>query len=427
MKFPVKIALPFRLKLLLAFLAAAGTGIYISYIGVKNSAGPFSEQIAGAKLTARLDIAAAVMNAEINASLERTRLLAALPALRGILAGGSAGGQPEDKVLSGPLAAVGGIAANITGMDLADKHGRVKASLENENRGADLSRRPDFRFGIKDHYISAPRLNGRDLSYYITVPVLAAAGEKTGPLGALRCRFKAAPAPLAALDSLRVKSTLLALAKRGGQRIILTAGNEPARELDVKAAEASQFLPALEGRERASVLPDAGCGRALYASRAISGPDWVLAAKEPFSASAQPAAALLDRARLTALLAFTFLATAAFFAAGAITGPLRGLAREAETLLEECGMPAGPAARLVEPEALTTAISDAASTLKHHASRDLELETETEKLREEEADLKTQNDELEKLNKYLMEREIKISELKKEISELREKVGSSTE
>jgi hypothetical protein len=31
------------------------------------------------------------------------------------------------------------------------------------------------------------------------------------------------------------------------------------------------------------------------------------------------------------------------------------------------------------------------------------------------------------LNKYLMEREIKISELKKEISELREKVGGGVQ
>ncbi len=423
MQFPVKIYLPFRLKLLLAFLAAAGAGIYLSYSGLKNAAGPFSEQEAGAKLTAGLDIAAAVINAEVNTRLERTRLLAARPELREMLAAVTAGEKSPSRL----PAAGGGASPEIVGLDLADAKGRVAASLKRDGRGTDLSRRQDFRLGIKGHYVSAPRLLGKDFGYDITVPVLAAGGKAPRTLGALRCRFKAAPAQLAALGALRAEGAALVLAKRGGQRLLLTAGSAPGRELNLKSPEAAPFLPALEGRDGSSVYAEAGGGKAVYASRTLSGPDWVLTLKAPFSPAAQPAAALLGQVRLNALLAFTFLATAAFFVVGSLTGPLREIAREAATLLEECGRPTSRSERLAEPEVLAAAISEAAAALKQQASRDLELETETEKLREEEADLKTQNDELEKLNKYLMEREIKISELKKEISELREKVGNSAE
>lgn len=422
MQFPVKIYLPFRLKLLLAFLAAAGAGIYLSYSGLKNAAGPFSEQEAGAKLTAGLDIAAAVINAEVNTRLERTRLLAARPALREILAAGTA----EEKSLSRLLAAEGGAATEVVSLDLADAKGRVAASLEKGGLGTDFSQRLDFRLGIKGHYVSAPRAGERAFYYDITVPV-PAGGKASLPLGALRCRFKTGPAQLAALDALRAAGTVLVLAKRGGQRLLLTEGNAPGRYFELKSPEGAPFLPALEGREGSSVSAEAGGGKAVYASRALSGPDWVLTLKAPFSPAAQPMAGLLGQARLNALLAFTFLAAAAFFVVGSLTGPLREIAREAATLLEECGRPSNPSERLNEPEVLAAAISEAATVLRQQATRDLALETETEKLREEEADLKTQNDELEKLNKYLMEREIKISELKKEISELREKVGTSTE
>jgi len=421
MQIPVKIYLPFRLKLLLAFLAAAGAGIYLSYSGLRNAAGPFSEQQAGARLTDRLDIAAAVINAEVNTRLERARLLAALPVMRETLASGPAAGFPR-------LPAAGeSAAAEISGMDLADAGGKITASRQKDGQGTVLPRRADLRLGAKGGYISAPRLSGKDIGYDITVPVFAEAGKTARPLGALRCRFKAATGQLAALDSLRQQGTVLVLAKRGGQKFTLSEGAALARELNIKTPEAAPFLPALEGKEGAVLSDEAGGGRAIYASRVITGPDWVLAVKAPFSPDAQPMAGLLGHVRLNALLAFTFLATAAFFVVGSLTGPLRGVAREAAALLEECGRPAGPSERLSEPDVLAAGISEAAAALKRQASRDLELETETEKLREEEADLKTQNDELEKLNKYLMEREIKISELKKEISELREKVGSSAE
>lgn len=423
MQFQVKIYLPFRLKLLLAFLAAAGAGIYLSYSGLKTAAAPFAEQQAGALLTARLDIAAAMLNAGINADLELARRLAARPELREMLAGG----QTDAKALGRLQGAVPPVSGILAGLDLADTKGLVTASVKTEGSGADLSRRADFRLGTKKYYISGPRLSGKDIGYDVTVPVFTAAGSASRPLGALRCRFKTAPAQLAALDALRAEGAALVLAKRGGQRLTLTDGNGPARELNLKTPEAAPFLTALESKDGAPVSAETGAGRAIYASRAITAPDWVLVLKAPFVPAAQPAAGLLERVRLNALLAFTFLATAAFFVVGSLTGPLRGMAREAATLLAECGRPPAPAERLSEPDVLAAAISEAASALKQQATRDLELETETEKLREEEADLKTQNDELEKLNKYLMEREIKISELKKEISELREKVGSSAE
>lgn len=427
MSFPVKIYLPFRLKLLLAFLAFAVAGIYLSYSGFRTAAGTFTEEETGGRFLARLDVAAAVINAEVSTGLERARLLAARPAMREILARSAAAGGPADrKELSRLLAGEAGAAGGLTGLDLADAKGRVAATMEQDGRGADLSRRIDFRLGIKEPYVSAPRGSDNSFFYDITVPVLAAAG-KGRPLGILRCRYMALPAQLAALEALRAGGTDLMLAKRGGQKLLLAEGNAPAREVNLKAPEAAPFLPALEGKEGSSVSGGTGTDKSIYASRVLNGPDWILALKTPYSAAEQRTAGLLAGARLNALLAFTLLAAASFFVVGSLTGPLRGIAREAAALLAECGMPAVAGDRLCEPEVLTAAIAEAASAMKQQASRDLDLETEAEKLREEEADLKTQNDELEKLNKYLMEREIKISELKKEISELREKVGSAAE
>lgn len=428
MPFPVKIYLPFRLKLLLAFLAAAGAGIYLSYSGFRSAAESFYDAETGGQFMARLDLAAAVINAEVNTGLERARLLAARPAMREILARNAAAGGPADrKELSRLLAAEAGAAGGLTGLDLADAKGRVAATMEKDGRGTDLSRRIDFRLGLKGPYVSAPRGGYNSFFYDITVPVPAAAGRAARPVGVLRCRYMALPAQLAALEALRTDGTDLVLAKRGGQRLLLAERNAPAREINLKAPEAAPFLPAMEGKEGSSVSGETGAGKAIYASRVLDGPDWILGLKAPFSSASQRLSALLERARFNALLVFTFLAAASFFVVGSLTGPLRGIAREAAALLQECGRPAEPEERLSEPEVLTAAIAQASSALKQQASRDLDLETETEKLREEEADLKTQNDELEKLNKYLMEREIKISELKKEISELREKVGSAVE
>jgi hypothetical protein len=427
MQFPGKTHTPFRLKLLLALLAAAGAGILLSYAGFKNSVGPYSEDEAGKLLLAKLDIAAAVLNSEIGADLDKARLLAARPALRELLARGARNsGQAEGGELLKSLAQAAGAAEGITILDLADARGRMAASLEARGPGTDLSRRMDFRMGLKGQYVSAPRPDKNSFSYEITVPV-PEAGGRARPVGALRCRFKAGPALRAALEALRAGGASLALAKRGGRKIYFFGEAGQGRELSLKAGEAAPFLPALEGREGTYVSHETENMGTTYASRTLTVPDWTLALKTPFQPLARPEAGLLARARVLAALSFALLAAAAFFVASFLTGPLHDTAREAALLLEECGRPAEHPDALSEPSVLAGALSEAASAMKQQAYRDAELETETEKLREEEADLKTQNDELEKPNKYLMEREIKISELKKEISELREKVGSAAE
>jgi hypothetical protein len=218
----------------------------------------------------------------------------------------------------------------------------------------------------------------------------------------------------------------MVLAKKNARNILLIESARPAREVSLKVPEGAAFLPALSGREGASAAEEGSSGRMLYAWRTIPDSDWIIAAKTPFRPGSENFASLLERARLSALLAFVLLAAAAFFASGLLTAPLGEAGRQAAALLEQCGK-TGAHKNLCEPRLLAGAIEDAAGLLKKQSSRDLELETETEKLREEEADLKSQNDELEKLNKYLMERETKISELKKEISDLREKVGGGVQ
>jgi hypothetical protein len=243
----------------------------------------------------------------------------------------------------------------------------------------------------------------------------------------LRFRFRIIPAQQAALRALRGSGSALVLAKSSGRNMILEEGSSPAREIHLRSTEAAPFLPALSGKDGVTSVDGGASGKALYAFRAINTPDWIIAAKTPFSPAAEPAGKLLAGIRINAALIFAVLAAAAFFTVNLLAAPLREAGNRAASLLEQCGKPVEDKKHFYEPDALARAIEDAAGLLKNQTSHDIALETETEKLREEEADLKSQNEELEKLNKYLMEREIKISELKKEIDDLREKVGGGVQ
>ncbi|HAT72710.1 MAG TPA: hypothetical protein DCS63_07830 [Elusimicrobia bacterium] len=426
MPFYGKLFLPFRLKLLLVILAAAGAGSYSSYSGFRGALKPFHEDEAGGRLISRLELAAAVIDEDVKSGLALARLTAARTGLREALGRHNANpGLPADKAdLSRRLADAA--SGSVIGLDLVGTDGKVAASLD-KRIGLDLSSRADIQIGSKRPYITGPRAENGKIVYEVTVPVPALAGTTARPLGVLRCRFLAASEQEAALRPLRQGGATLVLAKKGGQQLIAAEGPGFAREVNLKSPKGSLFLPAISGPEGAASFEEGISGRMITGWKSIPSPGWIIAARIPFLPAAESSARLLERARLHALLSFILLAAAAFFAAGLLAAPLCEAGRQTAFLLEQCGIPAADRKRLCEPGPLAGAIEEAAGILKRQSSRGLELETETEKLREEEADLQSQNDELEKLNKYLMERETKISELKKEISDLREKVGGGVQ
>jgi hypothetical protein len=430
MSFSGKVLLSFRLKLLLAILAAAAAGIYLCYGGVKSALRPYEEDEAGAKLLARLDLAAAALESETASGLERAGMTAARTGLREILSRQTEGqSAPTDAAaIQDRLHDAAQASPSMVSIDLLAPSGRTAASLEKSGIGTDHSKAEYFRRGLRGGYISAPQAVNGNLYYEIAVPAPLPKGKPgRGPAGVLRCRFKALPRLQQTLGSLSSAGLTLAIGKLSGEKLILTAPGVAAKEFSAKAPEAAAFVPFMSGGERFSSNAKRGPGGMLYAARAVAGTDWVAAAGMPLGSAAGAASGLLERVRLTALLAFMLLAVSAVFAVNLLAGPLTEAGRQAGELLEICGMPPAGEQGLREPAAMAAAMETAAALIKKHTSKDVELETETEKLREEEADLKSQNDELEKLNKYLMEREIKISELKKEISELREKVGGGVQ
>jgi len=364
------------------------------------------------------------MDEDVKNGLTLARLTAARTGLREVLARhNTAHGLPSDTAdLARRLADAAAASSNIAGLDLAGTDGRIAASLEKKRLGLALSSTADLRLGQIKAYISAPRVESDGIFYDVSVPVPALTAAAGRPLGVLRCRFIVAPAQKAAMRTLRTGGLALVLAKKGSRQLIIGEGPGPAREINLKSPEGALFLPALS-REEGVSAEEGISGRMLYGWKNIPSAGWLIAARTPFPSGTGNSEKLLGRARLSALLAFVLLAVAAFFTAGLLAAPLGEAGRQAALLLEQCGKPAADKKLLCEPGALAGAIEEAAGILKKQSSRDLELETETEKLREEEADLQSQNVELEKLNKYLMERETKISELKKEIADLREKVG----
>ncbi|MBI5744059.1 MAG: hypothetical protein HY952_05885 [Elusimicrobia bacterium] len=424
MSFSTRTQLPYRLKLLLALLAAGAAGAWLSYAGFRGALKPYSDEAAGKYLLARLDLGAAIIDGEVSSALEQARLTAARTGLRELLSRyNSSASLPSAKADLGKLLSDATASGSIGALQLAGRSGAIAATI-GTGQGKTKITGADARSLQKGQPVSGPRAEDGVFNYDITVPVPPLPGDGTAPLGTLRCTFKLGPAGRKALGDLLSSGFTLALARKNGQRLVVTETPGKVREFSVKASEISPFLPALSGSEGISRMED---GAAIYGWRPIDTPGWVIAGRAQFLPFSESYSKLLAKARARALLAIALIAAAAFLVAGLLCAPLAEAGRQAAALLEQCGAPPAGSLDLREPEHLAGAIGEAAAMLKKQSSRDLALETEAEKLREEEADLKSQNDELEKLNKYLMEREIKISELKREISDLREKVGGGAQ
>lgn len=417
MPFSHETLVPFRLKLLLAMLLAAGAGTWLTYKGFKSELKPFTNEAAGELLLSKLELRASLIDSELRAGLEKARLSASCTSLREMLAKHNLYGPGADRsgLKKALLEAAG--ATQFAGLDLAGADGKIVASLDPGKLGSILPGRPV----PGERRVSPPRQENSYIVWDVTTPVMPPPGGGNVPLGALRCRFRLSQREALGLEPGKTPALTLALAARGGQSLLLVEAAGP-REAALRSADGAPFLSALAGKTGVEFASEGEPESDIFAWRPLGEADWVLAGRAPLKEFSAGAGELVSRARRRALLGFIFLAAAAFLAAGALTARLAEGGRQAAALLEECGI-SGDEKKLSEPEALAGALGEAAAQLRRQSSRDLELEAEAEKLKEEEAGLKSQNDELEKLNKYLMERESKISELKQEIAELREKVG----
>lgn len=419
MLFAGKLLLPLRLRLLLALIAAAGAGVFLTYSGIKNAAGVFVMEETGGKLFLRLSLAGEAVEKEINSGLEAARAIAGRASLREPLSRlGQGFGQPGDREeLKARLGEAAAASASIAALQLAGANGSVAASYVKAAGTRSFAPRSRLSRRPGGAYAGLPYAGAAALEYEVSVPVPVAA-EKGLParLGELRCLFNGRPLPASLRESGLVSFTLAE--RRGKSLKIAEAGGS--REISIASEQAVPFLSALEGKEGYSVIKGAG-GKTLYAYRRLNSSDWILTAATPYSAAARRGEDMLAAARLYALLSFAFLSIAAFFAAGLVLRPVTENARTAGAFLEECGQTAQEAAPGPDTDIIDKALAEASQLAKNRGRNGAELETETEKLRVEDADLKSQNTELEKLNQYLLDREIKISDLKKEISELKEK------
>ncbi len=380
--------LSLRLRVLLAMLAAAGAGVYLTYSAAMHAAGPLASDEAAGGLRARLDLAAALTEAGMSAASAQARALASLPA--SALAGGLPAGRTH-----GP---------ELTGAWLQDADGRVLASY----RGR-ASARQAAAAQSKNLMIGPPLWNS-GLEYEITAP---ASG------GTLRCRFRAVPLPREAYGRAGQETSYIFALRRGNT--LRTAGPRGSSDVPIKSRQAELFLPALEGREGSAVSSD---GSTLFAFRRLPAADWIMTASTPYAAAAANGERMTGNVRLAALLIFALLAISCFFGAALALRPLRRTARAAAALLEDCGRQQADPDEQPSPELIDQALREASACLRSRDNVGARLEAETEKLRGEEADLKNQNAELEKLNQYLNEREAMIAELKGELAKLKEKAAS---
>lgn len=417
MSFSQKRLAPFRLRVLLVILTAAAAGAWVAYASFMAAFKPHSERAAGERLLAGVELGAAVLDGEVRGAVELARMTASSPLLRELLDRHNSGAADAGD-LRRRLEEARPATGVMLKLELAGRSGRIAASSGGRPPGSDVSGTQEFRSALKGAYAGPPLPSAGGLEYEIAVPVPARRSDPPGPLGALLCRFRVLPGAQVALETLASRGGSLALAKANGGQFALISEDGKVRKAGLKAPEAEPFLPALAASEGVY------SGKAgVYAWQPVPAAGWVLAARGSNDEIHAAYASLSSRARALLLAWIAILAAGAFLAAGALTWGVAEAGRQAASLLEQCGQPQPDARELAEPEALAAAIGEVAAALRVQAARDMELETETEKLREEESDLKSQNDELEKLNKYLMERETKISELKQEISDLREKVG----
>jgi len=413
MAFSLKKKAPFRLRLLAALLTAAAAGAWMGYASLMAALKPYSEKAGNDRLMSGVELTAGLIDTEIAADLEMVAREASSPLAAELLGRGKAGPGTRDAArLAARASELGALS-----LELADRSGRLAASSSGRRQAGPAASR-SFRLGLKGAYAGPPLPGAPGVEYEAAAPVPPGRGDPSGPLGVLTARFRLRAGAGRAVEALLARGNRLALASPGGNEFVLLSQGAAPRTAGIKDQEAAPFLPALSGGGGGY----SGKGWA-YAWQPAPSPGWLLAAGDPAAGTYSGGTPLGSRARKRLLLWAALLAAGAILAAGALSLGLAEAGRQAADLLEQCGKPPADPRELAEPDKLAAAIAEVSAALRQQAARDLELETETEKLREEESDLKSQNDELEKLNKYLMERETRISELKQEISELREKVG----
>ncbi|HNW44352.1 MAG TPA: hypothetical protein PKI19_07600 [Elusimicrobiales bacterium] len=415
--------LSLRVRILLALIAAAGAGIYLTYSAARRSVEPLAAEESGKNIYSSLKTSAAAIDAEIAAGLERARGIAASPALRELLGRRNRGAdaEPDKAALRLALKEAAGAAHGLTALTLTDARGNLAAKFPAQAAGTAWPETGGAAVAAEEWYVGPPLIENNALVYEVAVAV-----PPSGPglAGTLRCRFSASgllgSRPLSAGGEQD-----FSLAKRRGLDLIITSKSGQRAEIGLGSNAAAPFRPAVLGKEGYEI---AGGGDLIYAYSRLPAADWLIAAQVHGPAAALGyASAVLAKIRLQAWLGFALLALSAFFAVKWLAAPMEENARLAAELLRECGVPAAETARRqAETELINSALSRAVTHINQRTEHGLRLQTEAEQLREEETELKNQNLELEKLNRYLLDRETKISELKGEISELRGKITSGT-
>lgn len=410
--------LSLKVRTLLFFIAAAGAGILFTYLAAKNNVEAMAWKEAGDQIFSYLKIAAAETDLQINADIEKARHIAAAPALRAVLERkpGEESLSSADKLLAEAAAVTPGAAALSLGRRDGSRAGSYKkAGAEPVTADTEGALPSDG-----ESYVSPPFQTKGALSYEVSVMVPGAGGKAAGTLS---CRFAGRKLPAAPLHY-RGGVITMALARRTGDNLSITGAGKPAQEAALTSETARIFLPAIQGKEGYSFTA-AGKSPALYAYARLPSADWLIAAStDNFPREVSSTTAVLARTRQQGWLLFALLAVAGTLLVNFVPCPLGEAARTAAALLDETSSRAegGTGSDI---DLIMRAMTEALTLVRRREQNGLELEKEAEKLREEDEDLKYQNLELDKLNKYLLERETKISELKKELRELQQRVETA--
>ena len=424
MYFTEKFFLTLRLRVLLALIAAAGAGVFLTYSAAKRIVEPLASEDSGTRILSSVKASAAAIDSEIASGLDRARLLAARPAVKELLYRRNRGeiSGPARETLRLRLKDAAMATPGLTSLTISDARGGVAGSFEKPGGEKTSGETGGITANPDEVYVSPPLIEKGALFYEVAVPVQAAGGPGQAAAGTLRCRFTSAEV-LRASRYPPADQPDLSLARRRGMVLITTSREKPRAEAAIGSDEAALFRPALLGKEGYAVAGGRS-GNVLYAYSRLPAADWLIAAQARRPA-AQPhyTAAILDKIRLQSWLCFALLVIGAFLAAKKLAAPMDNNVRLAAELLKECGIAdAETSGPYPEAKLVARALTEAGSLMKQRAECGRQLLTEAEQLREEESELKYQNLELEKLNKYLLERETKISELKTELRELRGKI-----
>jgi hypothetical protein len=409
-----------RLRILLALIAVAGAGIFLTYSAAERVVVRLTAEESGARIFSSLKGSAAAIDSEISYGLERARLAAAQPALRELLYRRNRGraAQSDEETLRLYLKDAARTTRGLASITLVDAKGALAGAFREPGlkvvspEAAGISVSPD------EDYLSPPLIKKGDLFYEVAVVVPSSAPGAGAQAGTLRCCF-VVPAVL------RGGVSDFSLAGRRGKNLVITSKSKPREEVALDSESAALFRPALHGEEGYS-LPRGKDGGLIYVYGRLRAADWLIAAQ--ISAPTAPllyTTAILERIRLCAWLCFALVSMVAFFISKSLAAPVIEDARSASVLLQECRAPGAEAAGgRTETELIQSALTEAGALIRQSTEHGHQLQSETDKLREEETELKYQNLELDKLNKYLLKRETNISELKKEINDLRKEISS---